>query len=167
MSRHGPPEHGWLAYYRELVGTWAHKTHSRYDAEDATHDVIANMLEGDASIIRDRRAYMHRSVYHGLVTRHRKQVREHAVPLHELSEVDHPAQDDPDAGIRVAQLSDALLEALGELPLQCQQVFSWHRLEGWTVPEIAAHMQLSVSMVEKYLTRAMRHLHVRLQRFSD
>lgn len=167
MSRRRPPETGWLAYYRELLGAWTRKADSRYDAEDATHDVVVNMLEGEASVIRDRRAYLHRSVYHGLVTRHHKQVREQAIPLHELTEAEHPAQDDPESSLRAAQLSDALLEALNELPLHYQQVFAWHRLEGWTVPEIAAHMRLSVSTVEKYLTRAMRHLHARLQRFSN
>lgn len=167
MSRYRPPENGWLAYYRELLGTWTRKANSRYEAEDATHDVIVNVLEGDASVIRDQRAYLHRSVYHGLATQHRKQVRERAIPLHELAEDELPAQDDPESNLRAAQLSDALLDALNELPLHCQQVFAWHRLEGWTVPEIAAHMRLSVSTVEKYLTRTMRHLQVRLQRFSD
>lgn len=167
MSRHRPPENGWLAYYRELIGTWTRKADSHYDAEDATHDVIANMLDGDASVIRDQRAYLHRSVYHGLVTRHHKQVREQAIPLHELAEDEHPAQDDPESSLRTAQLSEALLKALNELPVPCQQVFAWHRLEGWTVPEIATHMRLSSSTVEKYLTRTMRHLHARLQKFSD
>ncbi|MBV7486390.1 RNA polymerase sigma factor [Bordetella sp. BOR01] len=167
MSRRRPSDHGWLAYYRELIGTWARKANSIHDAEDATHDVIANMLEGDASVIHDRRAYLHRSVYHGLLNQHRRQSRERAVPLHELNEDDHPAQADPDAGARLAQLSDALLDALQELPPRCQQVFAWHRLEGWTVPEIAAHMDLSVSSVEKYLARTMRHLHARLQKFND
>jgi len=167
MSRRRPSDTGWLAYYRELVGTWARKANSVHDAEDATHDVIATMLEGDASVIRDRRAYLHRSVYHGLVRRYRQRAREDAVPLHELQEHEHPAQQDADAGLRLAQLSDALLQALAELPQPCQQAFAWHRLEGWTIPEIASHMQLSVSSVEKYLARTMRHLHARLQRFSD
>ncbi|WP_454692194.1 RNA polymerase sigma factor [Achromobacter aloeverae] len=166
MSRRRSPEHGWLAYYRELLGTWARRSRNGLDAEDAAHDAIANMLEGDVSVIRDPRAYLHRSVHNGLANQYRAQVREQAIPLHELHETDHPVLDDPESSIRAAQLSDALMAALNELPPRCRHVFAWHRLEGWTVPEIADHMQLSVSSVEKYLARAMRHIHGRLQRFS-
>jgi RNA polymerase sigma-70 factor (ECF subfamily) len=35
------------------------------------------------------------------------------------------------------------------------------------VPEIASHLGLSVSSVEKYLTRSMRHLQLKLQQFSS
>ena len=52
------------------------------DVEDSAHDAIANMLEGDVSAIRNPRAYLHRSVHHGLISRHHRQQREAAVPLH-------------------------------------------------------------------------------------
>ncbi|MFY3308282.1 sigma-70 family RNA polymerase sigma factor [Achromobacter ruhlandii] len=166
MRRTRPAEHGWLAYYRELLGTWKRKGHASGDVEDTAHDAIANMLEGDVSAIRNPRAYLHRSIYHGLANQYHQQVRSAAEPLHDLDEDEHPAQDSPEAGARTAQLSRALRQALDELPEPCAAVFAWHRLEGWTVPEIASHMGLSVSSVEKYLTRTMRHLHTRLHAYS-
>ena len=71
-----------------------------------------------------------------------------------------------DRNTRASQLSDALQQALEELPLPCQQVFAWHRLEGQTMGEIAQRMDLSVSMVEKHMARCMRHLHIRLKQHA-
>jgi RNA polymerase sigma factor (sigma-70 family) len=156
----------WLAYYRELIATWAKKADSIQDVEDATQDVMVTMLNSNEAAIREPRAYLHRSVYHGLTAQYRERRAAPTVSLHELAEDEHPACDDADSHARAAQLSDALLVALRELPLQHQQVFAWHRLEGWTMPEIAGEMGLSVSTVEKYLTKAMRHIHSRLQHFS-
>ncbi|TFL11532.1 sigma-70 family RNA polymerase sigma factor [Pusillimonas caeni] len=167
MSRRSSSPKGWLAHYRELIGTWARRSSSAADAEDAAHDAIAGMLERDGAVIANPRAYLHRSTSNGLAGRYRREQAFPAAPLHELSEAEHPVVDDVEAAARLAQLTRALAEALDELPLACQQVFAWHRIEGRTMPEIAARMGLSVSTVEKYLTRTMRHLHRRLQRFSS
>ncbi len=165
-SSHHPAAKGWLAYYRELIVTWTKKADSCHDAEDAIHDVMVNMLKGNSAAIREPRAYLHRSVYHGLTAQYRERSCLPTVSLHDLAEAEHPAVDSPESHARAAQLSDALMTALRELPLPCQQVFAWHRLEGWTMSEIAGEMGLSVSTAEKYLTKAMRHIHSRLQQFS-
>lgn len=167
MSRSPTFPKGWLAHYRELIGTWKRRSSSSFDAEDAAHDAIVGMLENGGSTIENKRAYLHRSVANGLINRYRREQSFPTLPLHELSESEHPVMDGVEAATQVSELSQALSDALGELPPACQQVFAWHRLEGWTVPEIAAQMGLSVSMVEKHLTRTMRHLRQRLQRFSS
>ncbi|WP_017522403.1 sigma-70 family RNA polymerase sigma factor [Pusillimonas noertemannii] len=166
MSRRPTSDKGWLAHYRELVGTWARRSNCSADAEDAAHDAIVGMLERDGAAIANPRAYLHRSTSNGLAGRYRREQAFPAAPLHELAEAEHPVVEDVEAGAQLAELSSALAEALDELSPACRQVFAWHRLEGWTVPEIAARMGLSVSTVEKYLTRTMRHLHRSLQRFS-
>lgn len=167
MPRPRSSDKGWLAHYRELIGTWTRRSNSAFDAEDATHDAIVGMLESDAAAIANPRAYLHRSAANGLIGRYRREQSVPMSPLHELSEEEHPVVDDVEAVASFAQLSQALTESLNELPPVCQQVFAWHRIEGRTVPEIASRMGLSVSMVEKHLTRTMRHLHRRLQRFSS
>lgn len=136
------------------------------DAEDAVQDAAERLLGADTLAIRDTRAYLHRSAINGLVSRHRRERSVPALPLHELTEAEHPAAADVESAVYVAQLSRALSESLEELPLACQQVFAWHRIEHWTVPEIARHMGLSVSAVEKNLTKTMRHLQRKLQKFA-
>ena len=167
MSRPPASRKGWLAHYSGLVGAWAKANANTQDAEDAVQDAAERMLGADTLAIRDPRAYLHRSAVNGLVSRYRRQQAFPATPLHELAEEEHPATQDVESAVYVAQLSQALAESLDELPLVCQQIFAWHRLENWTVPEIARHMGLSVSSVEKHLTKTMRHLHRKLQRFAS
>lgn len=167
MSRRPSSDKSWLAHYRELLGTWKRRSRSAFDAEDAAHDAIVGMLESDTAAIANPRAYLHRSTANGLISRYRREQSLPMSPLHELSEDDHPVVEDVEAAASFSQLSQALTESLNELPAVCQQVFAWHRVEGRTVPEIASRMGLSVSMVEKHLTRTMRHLHQCLQRFSS
>lgn len=167
MSRPSAPKKGWLAYYSGLVGSWAKGHVNMQDAEDAVQDAAERMLGVDMLGIRDTRAYLHRSAANGLVSRYRREQAFPTVPLNELAEDAHPVVEDVESTAYVAQLSRALADSLEELPLVCQQIFAWHRIENWTVPEIARHMGLSISTVEKHLTKTMRHLHQQLQRFSS
>lgn len=167
MSRPPAPKKGWLAHYSGLIGMWAKGNANTHDAEDAVQDAAERLLGTDTLVIRDTRAYLHRSAANGLISRHRRTQSFPALPLHELAEAEHPAAQDVESAVYVTQLSRALSESLEELPLVCQQIFAWHRIENWTVPEIAQYMGLSVSTVEKHLTKSMRHLHQKLQRFAS
>lgn len=162
MSRPPAPKKGWLAHYSELVGAWTRRTDNRQDAEDATHDAILRVLENDTGALTNPRAYLHRSVHNRLIDAHRQSRLIDVVPLHELDEDEHPLLTDPDAQARTLQLLVSLKVALAELPVKCRQVFLWHRLEGHTQEEIAQKLGISVSMVEKYMIRAVRHLRERL-----
>ena len=48
--------------------------------------------------------------------------------------------------------------ALAELPLKCQQVFLWNKLEGYTQAEIAQKLGLTQSAVEKHMMTALKRL---------
>jgi RNA polymerase sigma-70 factor (ECF subfamily) len=163
MSRRPSSEKGWLAHYRELIGTWTRRSGSRQDAEDAAHDVVANMLRnGDAAVL-DPKAYLYGASQNRLKGEIRRQSRRVEVSLDELPDAEHPAQADPDSAIRAAQLADALKAALAELPLKVQQVFLWNKLEGYTQAEIARKLGLTQSTVEKHMKRALSHIHDRWQ----
>lgn len=56
-----------------------------------------------------------------------------------------------------AQLQ-ALDKAIDRLPENCREVFLMHREKGMSYREIAEQLSLSVSMVEKYMSRAIRLL---------
>jgi len=167
MSRPPAPRKGWLSHYGGLIGTWAKAAGNTHDAQDAVQDAAERMLGADTLAIRDPRAYLHRSAVNGMIGRYRREQSFPTLPLDELAEAEHPVADDVESAAYVAQLSRALCAALEELPPVCRQVFAWHRLENRTVPDIARDMGLSVSTVEKYLTKTMRHLHKRLQSFSS
>lgn len=46
---------------------------------------------------------------------------------------------------------------LNELPQACREAFIMNKLEGYTHPEIADRLGISVSMVEKHMVRALLH----------
>ncbi len=166
MSRRISPPKGWLVHYLELMGGWARRSSRPADAEDAAHDAVVGMMRnGDASVL-DSRAYLYVASQNRLLGEIRRQHRVTAVSFEELSEHEHPALPDAESDIRAAQLLAALRLALEELPLKCQQVFLWNKLEGYTQAEIAQKLDLSPSMVEKHMKRALSHIQEKLQNYA-
>ncbi|MBV7486415.1 sigma-70 family RNA polymerase sigma factor [Bordetella sp. BOR01] len=152
----------WLAQYSQLLGAWRRKQVRREDAEDAMQDTMASLLENGVGAIEEPRAYLQRSVYNRMVSMHRAHTVRAALPLHELPDEKHPAAASAEESCAARQLADAMVQALSELPLACQEVFKLHRLEGWPHERIAAHLGVSRNMIERHMMRAMRHLQDKL-----
>jgi len=167
VSSRRPPLPGWLAHYADLVSAWARRKHDADEGQDAAQNAALSLLQAaQPDLLRDPAAYLRRSIRNGMTARYQDKVSVHSVAWQELAEHEHPAVAEVESNTRASQLSDALQQALEELPLPCQQVFAWHRLEGQTMGEIAQRMDLSVSMVEKHMARCMRHLHIRLKQHA-
>ena len=66
---------------------------------------------------------------------------------------------------RLWQLAEALEQALASLPLKKRQAYVWHRLEGYSQPEIAQRMGLALNTVERYIMDATREMREQLERF--
>ena len=65
-----------------------------------------------------------------------------------------PAEESYDAKRRLARI----IAALGDLPPRCREVFVLHKLDGLTHREVAARLGISRGMVEKHMSRALKHL---------
>jgi len=63
-------------------------------------------------------------------------------------------EDQVDASMRLS----CVLDALDDLPATCRRAFTLHKLEELSYAEVAAEMGVTVSMVEKHLSRALQHL---------
>lgn len=66
------------------------------------------------------------------------------------------SSDDPEHGIGLHQLDAALDIAMKEMPPQCRRVFQLRRLDEKSRSEIAAELGISIKMVERHLTKAMK-----------
>lgn len=55
----------------------------------------------------------------------------------------------------------SVLAALDDLPATCRQAFLLHKVHELSYAEVAAEMGVTVSMVEKHLSRALQHLRTR------
>lgn len=58
------------------------------------------------------------------------------------------------------------LRALAGLPDKTQQIFVLHRINGLSYREVARHMDLSESSVQKHLARALFEITRRLQEYE-
>lgn len=62
----------------------------------------------------------------------------------------------PDREIAAEQDLELLYKAIEQLPPKCQQVFLLSRAKRMTYPQIAQHCGISVKMVEKHISHALR-----------
>ncbi|ENO87722.1 RNA polymerase sigma factor [Thauera linaloolentis] len=157
---------GWLANYSELIGGWRRKPDADDDALDALQDAVLRMLEAGVGKVANPAAYLKRSIQNHKIDKHRHQTAFPSIPLDELD--DHAVSElpGPEAEAHSSKLLADLQSALEELPLVCRQVYIHHRIEGCTHAEIARALGISTDMVEKHMTRAVRHLNNRLQHYA-
>ena len=83
----------------------------------------------------------------------------------ELSRWTVHAADSPDAVLEFEEFSQALHQAVQELPARRREVFELSREQGLTYAEIAAVMGISVNTVENQMVKAMKFLRARLSPF--
>jgi len=86
-----------------------------------------------------------------------------AVDRHEEYRDEHSGQDFSPERVLIARESvGQVARALRELPERARMAFVLHRFEGLRHPEIAHRLGVSVSAVEKYIIRALKHIKVRM-----
>lgn len=69
----------------------------------------------------------------------------------------------PERSLDAGQQLALVEQAIAELPARCRQAFVMHRTRDMTYPEIARHLGVSTSMVEKYVIQALKHCRRRLE----
>ncbi len=130
------------------------------DVEDLVQDVFerlagpaaeADLLKPDAfvftlarNLVRDRARRLHI----------RAQANSVAIDKIDLS-CERPR---PDRSLELTQLVQQVEQALGSLNPNSRRVFLLHRLHGISYAQIAMHMKISISMVEKHIMSAISAL---------
>ncbi|HSG88849.1 MAG TPA: RNA polymerase sigma factor [Pseudomonadales bacterium] len=69
----------------------------------------------------------------------------------------------PERTVGATQQLAIVHAAIDELPVRCRQAFVMHRTRDMTYPEIARELNVSTSMVEKYVIQALKHCRRRLE----
>lgn len=124
------------------------------DAEDLAQEVYLRLLRvKDRDRIENQRAYILR-VAANIATEWRLLARNRLGHSSEaLERLVDPA--DPAREAMVARQMQSLEVALTTLSPKCRAVLLMHRRDRYTYNEIAAEMQMSVSMVKKYLVKGL------------
>ncbi len=66
-----------------------------------------------------------------------------------------PGACEPEVAAMSSQAVEALLAAIGELPLRCREAFILHKFDGLSQAEVARQMGISVTMVERHIKLGM------------
>ncbi len=148
----------------DLVRFLARRARTVADAREVAQEVYVRLLRMDRKDrIRDPRAYLYRVAVNLL----------HEFELKRRSESDGlrgwtPEQLADDSAARAESGAEAQLigrklgEVLSELSVKCRAVLIMHRRDGMTCDEIAARLNISRSMVKRYLGDGLRHCCSRL-----
>lgn len=135
-------------------------------AEDLVQETYLRLqkLEG-LHLIEDLRTYMFR-VAANLITDHLRAERRRAAlngSVAELLAID-TCRSTPDRVLLAKEEFRIVEEALKDLSPLCQRVVVLNRFEGMKHREIAAHLGISQSAVEKHIAKALLHCRRRLKR---
>ena len=136
-------------------------------AQDLAQEVYLRILRmDDVRLIRNPRSFVIHLAAHAahewrMLARNRLQHSDEL--LQELIADDADPAEALERNERIAGLS-RVLETLSP---KCRAVILMHRRDGMTYEEIAAHMNLSVAMVKKYLARGLAACHRQLGSHSE
>ncbi|MFT4090771.1 MAG: sigma-70 family RNA polymerase sigma factor [Asticcacaulis sp.] len=70
----------------------------------------------------------------------------------------------PEATVAAREALGIVMESLSELPERTRLAFEMHRLGGYKLKDIAAHMDISVGLVHLLIAEAVTHCSERLER---
>lgn len=153
----------YLAHRAALIDTATPIVGCRSRAEDVVQDAYLK-LDGDGtSTIRNPLSYMFRLVRNLAIDRARRLSLEKRLgACEEVPENAAAEQPNPEQALLARDTLRHLRAALDTLPPRTRRVFEMRRMEGRTVEEIAAALNLSPRMVYALLADAMTHCRERL-----
>jgi RNA polymerase sigma-70 factor (ECF subfamily) len=154
-------------YYRELVCFLNAKLGNRQVAEDVVHDAYVRVLERSSDTpIEQPRAFLYRTALNLVIDRHRRNALRQVEPLEVLDTEERFASASPHASHAHHQRLALVERALAELPAACRESFLLRKLDGLSHPQIADHLGISRSLVEKHIVNAMKHCRVRIREWD-
>lgn len=155
----------WLADHvlphEAALRAWVRAHFSRQvEVDDVVQETWAIFATiGNIDQVRHPRAYMFR-VARSVILQQLRRAR--IVTIEAVAEMDQLAIETTQAGPEQHAASHQALRQTGEmiaaLPARCRQAFMLRKIDGLSQREIAQHMSISESTVEKHLSKALRLL---------
>jgi RNA polymerase sigma factor (sigma-70 family) len=144
--------HGWL------YGWLRNKLGCAHNAADVTQDTFLRIIASRDALtcMREPRAYLTTTAKRLLVDRARRQIIEQAYleSLATAAESMH-GYPSPEETLIALQALEEIASALDRVSDKARQAFLLHYLDGQTHAFIAAHLNVSTRMVQKYLMQSL------------
>ncbi|MBV4535281.1 MULTISPECIES: sigma-70 family RNA polymerase sigma factor [Pseudomonas] len=155
-------------YYRELVSFLSARLGNRQAAEDVIHDAYLRVLErNEPEQIENPRAFLYRTAMNLVIDRHRRHLVRKAEPLEVLDLDERWHSPAPSQSMQLNQRLALMQRALDELSAPCRDSFLLRKLDGMSHQQIAEHLGISRSLVEKHIVNAMKHCRVRMRQWES
>ncbi|TLP61959.1 sigma-70 family RNA polymerase sigma factor [Pseudomonas mosselii] len=155
----------YLAHRPALVDYAAPIVGCRARAEDVVQEAWLRLSSQplDAEI-RHPASYLYRIVRNLALDQTRRTATEKAQPGGDEILAELPASTaSPEQSVSQQSELGAISRALEELPLRTRTAFEMHRLGGYTLQQVANHLEVSVSLVHQLVHDALRHCLERLE----
>tara|TARA_B100001939_G_scaffold337673_1_gene342312 strand:- start:9426 stop:9956 length:531 start_codon:yes stop_codon:yes gene_type:complete len=156
-------------YNESLLRFLVSRLRDKEDALEVMQEAFQKLMtREDWEKMENPRAYLFQTAANLVVDRQRRQRRQRgylreaandAVPVMSAETL----QLSPEQHVSGRQELGRIYRALEDLPEKCRTAFLLHRAHHKTYDQIARELDVSVSMVEKYMIRALKHLRRRLR----
>jgi RNA polymerase sigma-70 factor (ECF subfamily) len=147
-------------YHRELLNFLTRQVRDRDTAADLAQESYVRVLSAQSAgqAVLDMRALLYRTARNLVIDQHRRTaVRQHddldAIPQAQVPVAPQHLQ--PEEALASQQVVQAYTAAIEALPPRCREAFVLNVFDGLSHAQIAQHMGISVSMVEKHVVRGM------------
>lgn len=163
LARHAEPVRRWL------TGYFRRRLRDDSDVEDMVQDVFARIVTRDSvEPIKNLGGYVLKIASSVIADRARRRAVRLADAHVPFDPDFHAGEEiDPERVLGGKEDLNAAVAALLSLPERTRTVFVLRRLEGYSYRDIAAHLGISVSAVEKHLVRALQHLSAEREKHFD
>ncbi|MBP5856455.1 sigma-70 family RNA polymerase sigma factor [Marivibrio halodurans] len=157
------------AYQRALVDYASSITGNRAQAEDIVQEAWLRFDEAHkGKFLEDAKGYLYRIVRNLAVDGQRRLTREHRLiardGFEEAAETSPDGMPSPETIALYRDEIRCVMEAMAELPERTRIAFEMHRFGGATLKEIAAYLNISVSLAQTLVIDGAEHCKQRLAR---
>lgn len=155
---------GWIEQYGPALRRHFQKRGAGADAEDLVQEVFLRLQTGaERAAIENVEGYIFRIANNVLISRHRHDLVE-GRPFRDAmpDDLEGPDQLSPEHILLGREAWIRFVAGLEALPPRAREAFLLHRFEEMTYAAIARRMGVSVSAVEKLISRALQQLALEL-----
>ncbi|RXK01683.1 RNA polymerase subunit sigma [Arcobacter sp. CECT 8989] len=142
-----------IGYYKEIFSFVKKKVSSKQIAEDITQETFTRVIQSsNANAIKNERAFLYRVAKNVIIDQIRKNKNINEVCFNEEEFVQD--ENKTEEKIILDNQTQQLMSKIDNLAKKRKQAFILHVLKGYSKKEVADLMDLSLSAVEKHITRA-------------
>lgn len=152
-------------HWKKIYHIAYQKIGSEILAEELVHELFLTLWEKRCTIaINNLVPYLVTAIKHRVISQIRTQV-VHKKYWDYYKTIFRETDDVTDKQVEYNELLNVLENGVSELPEKSRQVFQLNRIQGRSISEIAAALNVSEKAIEYHLTRSLKYLRVHLKDF--